>query len=386
MAWQWTYNGTANSSVNLAPATGSVAVFTICEMLKQNGWTVPSSSDGTTYNSSGDQITTGASGAGGFANASAWKRLRSPDGVREITIQRTTTNVLWRVKLSHSAKFSGGSPGATQTPSATDEAVVKGSGTDASPTGATSFGTDNTYHLHCGGDTAFPYNWWYECTASSGGAHQSHGWFVYMQRGTYDYRDVAPYFIDFGDTAAPGASNFNGTPIGSSWFKKGLAGETFVAYNSGNWAGFLFNAAQPIVPASASDKQLTTDPYSGSDTSERILMGRANSLAQPGRRGYLDPQVMRFNCTLRSQFDTEDVTATAWAQSTVYSADQKVSANGNVYRCLTAGTSAGSGSGPSGTSNSITDNTATWTFVEPVMRFTQFDVLLLRSPDGITLS
>lgn len=49
----------------------------------------------------------------------------------------------------------------------------------------------------------------------------------------------------------------------------------------------------------------------------------------------------------------------AWTASTAYVVGNCVTNNGNLYRCITAGTSAGSG-GPSGYSFSITDNTAVW--------------------------
>lgn len=387
MSWGWNYNGTPNSAVNVAPATGSVAAFTFKEMLKVTvGYTHVRSSDGTTMSTVTDQIASGASGAGGFANTNAYWIGQDPAG-HQVCMQRGTTNIAWRVKLSHSTHFTGGSPSATVTPSATDEIVRRGGGTDASPTFTNIFGTDGTYHLHCGGDSAAPYHWWYEMTALAGGAHQSHGWLLGMQRGTYDFLDPAPYFFEFGNTVAPSASNVNGTPIGGGWLKiPPTSGNAFVEYNAGNWAGFLFGSAQPIVPASTSTQQLTTDPFTGADSTERILMGRPPNLSSAGRRGYLDPLAVRFNCTFRAQFDGEEVNATAWAVSTAYAADQKVSANSNVYRCLTAGTSAASGTGPSTTSNSITDGTATWTFVEPVARYTQLDVLLLRSPPGVPLT
>jgi hypothetical protein len=115
------------------------------EVLKSTGWTVPASSDGTTYNAAGDEITTGGSGAGGLANNRAWFRIQDPDGGREFTFQRVnaTTNGQWRVKYSALDRFTGGSPAATVTPSATDEAVLFGAGTDASPTTSTAlFNTD----------------------------------------------------------------------------------------------------------------------------------------------------------------------------------------------------------------------------------------------------
>lgn len=78
-----------------------------------------------------------------------------------------------------------------------------------------------------------------------------------------------------------------------------------------------------------------------------------------------------------------DLTAqlsTAWAASTAYVTEvtslggvaltnkvhaDVVYANGNYYRCITSGTSAGSGSGPTGTGSSITDGTCVWEYVGP---------------------
>lgn len=56
-------------------------------------------------------------------------------------------------------------------------------------------------------------------------------------------------------------------------------------------------------------------------------------------------------------------TAPAWATSTAYSTlGQAVLANGNRYVLTGAGTSASSGTGPSGTGSGITDGTATWNY------------------------
>lgn len=56
--------------------------------------------------------------------------------------------------------------------------------------------------------------------------------------------------------------------------------------------------------------------------------------------------------------------ATAWAGSTVYAIGAKRSNGGNIYRVLTAGTSASSG-GPTGTGSSITDGTVVWEYLAP---------------------
>ena len=54
--------------------------------------------------------------------------------------------------------------------------------------------------------------------------------------------------------------------------------------------------------------------------------------------------------------------ATAWATSTAYSLDAIVRNSGNVYKCIKAGTSAGSG-GPTSEGDEIVDNTVTWKFL-----------------------
>ena len=110
------------------PATGAVAMYELKELLKLAGWTVLSSSDGTTYNSGGDQITSGASGANGMANNNAWFRIRSPAGAGAVsfTFQRGTTNLAWRIVRSRTAGFTTGSPSATVVPSASDGGTMLG--------------------------------------------------------------------------------------------------------------------------------------------------------------------------------------------------------------------------------------------------------------------
>ncbi len=53
-----------------------------------------------------------------------------------------------------------------------------------------------------------------------------------------------------------------------------------------------------------------------------------------------------------------------WAASTPYGVEQRVSNGAKVYKCVTAGTSAGSG-GPTGTDkvNPVTDGTAKWVYL-----------------------
>lgn len=376
MTWLFQLNGTPNSAVNTIPATGAVAAFSFKEARKQEGWTVTQSSDGTTRNASGDQITTGASGAGGMANNSAYFVIQSPTGGRQICFQRSNagSNVNWRITISHSSGFVTGSPSATQAPTAADQQIRLGGGTEASPTFAAWWGADGTYRLHTGGDNASPYNWWYYATVTATGAHSAHGWYLNMARGTYTYLDTAPYVTEFSIAVVSGISV--GYAMGSGYYKKGLTGEAHVAIFSAIPFGY-----------GSSTQLVGVNPITGNDTAAPIWIGRGNGIAggNTTNKGMIPIDTMKAVTLARVQFDFEDETAPAWVISTAYVADQLVSNGGNIYRCVTAGTSAGSG-GPSGTGNAITDNTVTWAFVIPVARYTNLDSLLFRSPSGVVLS
>lgn len=60
--------------------------------------------------------------------------------------------------------------------------------------------------------------------------------------------------------------------------------------------------------------------------------------------------------------------ARAWVASTAYAVGQVRENGGNIYRCVTAGTSAGSG-GPTGTGTAIADGAAVWNYVSPKSTF-----------------
>ena len=60
--------------------------------------------------------------------------------------------------------------------------------------------------------------------------------------------------------------------------------------------------------------------------------------------------------------------ARAWLASTAYVVGQVRENGGNIYRCVTAGTSAGSG-GPTGTGTAIADGSVVWNYVSPKSTF-----------------
>lgn len=57
------------------------------------------------------------------------------------------------------------------------------------------------------------------------------------------------------------------------------------------------------------------------------------------------------------------VIAPQWTVSTSYYTGNRISNGGSVYECISTGISASTGSGPSGTSTSITDGTTKWTYI-----------------------
>jgi hypothetical protein len=112
----------------------SWVMYEMVSRLVVSGWTVPASSDGTTYNASGNVFTNGhlysqsTVTAGSPLNANAWWRLRHPSGACELLFHHSiSTNAdAYTVRYS-AAGFTGGTPNATTAPTATDEVYVFGS-------------------------------------------------------------------------------------------------------------------------------------------------------------------------------------------------------------------------------------------------------------------
>lgn len=138
-----------------------VTAFLIKELLKSAGWTVPRSGTGSTYNPSGDSITSAAV----MGNAGAWYEIAHPDGSgRAFSIQHVGGPGNLRAKYCD-VGFGGGTPGGSQVSSHADEATIVGGGTDASPTGDANWLDINAAStpgiLIGGADAAAPYGFWF---------------------------------------------------------------------------------------------------------------------------------------------------------------------------------------------------------------------------------
>lgn len=301
------------ASVNNSPATGAVAIFDLMTFLVASlAMEVLEASDGTTYEAdvptNGNPITGGGAGAGGMANANAWFRIREAGGAggREWTFQRdNTNNTDWRVKFSALDGFTGGTPGATQTPSATDEHVIFGSGTDASPTHATMFTADGSYRWHLVGyDVAETgvYPWYAYATANGTGVPRTLIMVDSLESGTFPALvgtratptsgepDPAIYvcafdastFNPFLLTASSAEWQDRTSPPGRAWYAmNGSNGETEAVVNMQAGAmGFSSSFGDRGAPANAASSDgFGVNPLSGEDQIFDMPYGRPAGLA-----------------------------------------------------------------------------------------------------------
>lgn len=221
---------------NVIPTTYGQALSLFVEMLVSAGWSYKASGDGLSgYSSTGKIFTGTGTGALGWSNARAWARVQDPGARREIVVQHNNAGPI-RVKYSPLAKFTGGSPSATVTPSATDEKYLPGGATDATPTYASLFFPSNllTSNIKCQGFASgtAPYSFWYTGFVTPAGATQ----FGLMMDGVNSVpEDPDPVIWHWGTTDAY-TNGALGQPFGT-----GMLVGHFVANggsNHGSW-GFM---------------------------------------------------------------------------------------------------------------------------------------------------
>jgi hypothetical protein len=161
---------------NLFPASYGAAMSALVEMLVSAGWTYKASGDGLAgYSSTGKIFTNTGSGALGWNNAKAWARVQNPAGTKEWLFQHDAAASV-RFRYSPAAKFTGGTPSATVTPSATDAVTLRGGGTDAAPTYGTHFTSAVTTASAVFQGLArgsAPYGFWIAGQVSPSGAKQA---------------------------------------------------------------------------------------------------------------------------------------------------------------------------------------------------------------------
>lgn len=275
--------------VNNAAMTGATAMFKLKELLKTAGWTTASSGDGlSAFSSSSDIISSGNSGANGFANTSAWVVMQMPSANsvnRQLMFQRGTTNLIWTIKYSYSTHFTGGVPSATVPGAATDSQTLFNN--------VTLFPADSSYRFNAGADNATPYGYW-SGTFPTGGGNPNNGHCMFPLTVDSDSLDVDPYVFYLS-----ASGSFANTDLVSmeGFMRKGQTQEKFQT----NFGGMRL--VQPGV-ATIFPAGVSTNPHTGNDDSIDIPVGISSlsTFFPHGFKGTMS--VCRWNGASRTTGDT----------------------------------------------------------------------------------
>jgi len=315
-------------STNNSPANGSLAVYLYLATLVAAGWTKTKDSDGTTFSGTGVQITSGASGANGLANTSAWFVLQAPavsGQQRSVCLQRSANNTQWRIKYSYAAGFTGGSPSATQVPSATDEVILLGGGTDASPSFATALPADGGYRFNvCGGDTTIGYSfYWFTFKAADTSTQQMVFMLDVMVPGSFPSADADPAFLYMETNGTAAAFTNLKLPFQSAGLSQGRC--YFGVAGVPTWVSavalIIADGWQPTVYAIAGQAEFGgnnsagTNGWTSKDDVIPVPYGRPKDItpygpnaATFGWKGF--GSLQKYNNNLRSNMDTLSVVGT----------------------------------------------------------------------------
>ena len=294
------------SYTNASPTNSSQAIFELKSVLTGSGWTVTQSGDGTTFNGSGDCITD----ATVLSTGSAWFYVEAPNG-QAFTFQNQNNSTSWRIKW----RGNGGAVGtgtATQTPAITNEIIIRGSGTDASP-GYTGFMPGNgTYRWNVIADNASPYGFW--CGAIILGGGSAPGGMMFDPLTAVSPGDVSPYVVLTADGSNTWARmNPNSYIFWNDESSKSGTTDTFATYyvastGSGNatkataWYPFNGSYALPLTQV--------VNPITGNDDLFPLLWARraAATGGNPGWKGV--STFSKFKGVSRANGDTYTVSST----------------------------------------------------------------------------
>jgi hypothetical protein len=208
-------------NINLT-SNGAIAIYSLKELLKTKGWTVPLSTDG--YFVDGyDRITQSGWGGVNNLNPNSWFVLRMPliDSVqREFVIQMGSSTQSLSITYSYDVSFSGGTT--TTAPTASGSATVL-SGTNV-------FATLPQSVYIAAGDVNDGYNFYMIGIDASVSTRPVKSLFA-MDRclsGTYPTDDIDPYIIwsangstDMTTTNISNGSATETSLLCSGWFGKG---------------------------------------------------------------------------------------------------------------------------------------------------------------------
>lgn len=246
-------------------------------------WYISASSDGTAVAGGfdplgGAAIKSASSGSLGMSNNLSWFVLTqgsstSGNAAKSFCFQRGNGDNLFRIKYSASAGFiSGGS--AQQVPSAPDEKVILGSGTDASPGFAQLFRVSSGAQINCHFVCDTTSRGWvmFGNEFNSGSVSFFHTFDPVSTTNTGD-ADASVIVLDNSTSSATASVDFFNGNKGKlwCWYNKGLSSERFDNLQA-------FDPSSANVQILGSSYSLPTSPYTLKDGMMPVIYGRrANS-------------------------------------------------------------------------------------------------------------
>ena len=261
----------------------STAILTTGSSTSYN-WRIVRSGNGTVYAQSGDVISTVAD----CAVSGAWWVMEGKGVVdggttykRQLCVQTNGTGGC-RIKVSPRAGFTGGSPSASRVPSATDERVWHGGGTDASPTYASLFPTSAAWLQ---GEFSEADDFFYLLSYPVGGGPCNGIMLLGTVPALYDAtgalydKDPAVYYARSGSTAALAssiASEVNG-PLALLGYLSAGGTDAWVCVPAALRCAYDSSAAlQPTIPGGLPQSPAFAGAVYAQDT---LRMGRRSAVA-----------------------------------------------------------------------------------------------------------
>lgn len=279
----------------------AVAIYSLKELLKSKGWTVPLSTDG--YFVDGyDRITQYGWGGVNNFNPNSWIVLRMPakDGVqREFVIQIGSAGTSLNIKYSYNVAYSGGTTSTLPT-AAGDQSLTSG--------GFVSMFATLPQYVYCAaGDDSDGYNF-YMIGVETGSVNKTIRALFALDRlvpNTYPTSETDPYIFwtsnGSNNLLAGNISNYNteSTLFISGWFGKGEGTESFARMQ-----GFIYRMSGGLTLNAVNQTGYGTNYVGGYTDILPIITGRASgSLSTPkGIKG--TSSLFNWYCTTSKTGDT----------------------------------------------------------------------------------
>lgn len=262
--------------------------------MKSCGWTVPYSGLGTGMGaySVGDAVDTAALLYGAASSTSKnyqWFILRQPGSTRELCFQRTSMSdpTYWRIKFSPGGFGTAGSPSAIQTPTATDQVGIWGSGTnDASPGGWYLMSNSGSQRFHFCADDAAPYGFYMLGHAAGSQTLKMQMLWDPLKSGSYPASDLEPWVFSIsGESQAWQFYMFNRetAPNTNDYGCYGYLGASSTPSNFVfiNGVGYMIGGYLSSSPTMCMPYGIPNNPYNGKEDSIEIPYLRTSGFAAP---------------------------------------------------------------------------------------------------------